>query len=119
VPAAVIDIDPAGERGDPGADAPFGNQQLEPFGAARHGPVRHCPARTRAVTLSRGAGGACARNIASASLAVSDNGGVAVRPVDPPVRAPGAFACFSHPAATDICIVLSPGRWLASPDRGL
>jgi hypothetical protein len=97
-PAAVIGIDPAGERGDPGADAPFGNQQQEALGVVRHGFVRHCPVRICALTLSRGAGGAWARNIASASLAVRDNGGVAARSAEPPFRAQGAFLCLVHPA---------------------
>jgi len=98
-PAAVIGIDPAGERGDPGADAPVGNQQQEALGVVRHGFVRHCPVRICALTLSRGAGGAWARNIASASLAVRDNGGVAARSAEPPLRAQGAFLCLVHPAA--------------------
>ena len=99
-PAAVIGIDPAGERGDPGADAPLGNQQQEALGIVRHGLVGHglvrhglvrhglvrdCPVRICALTLSRGAGGAWARNIASASLAVRDNGGVAARSAEPPL----------------------------------
>jgi hypothetical protein len=45
VAAAVIGIDPAGECGDPGTDAPFGNHQLEALDAVRHDLVRHCPVR--------------------------------------------------------------------------
>jgi hypothetical protein len=114
-PAAVIGIDPAGERGDPRADAPLGNQQQEALGIVGHGLVRDCP-----VTLSRGAGGAWARNIASASLAVRDNGGVAARSAEPPLRAQGAFLWFIHPTGTGICCVPRSRRWLASPDlRGV
>jgi len=119
-PAAVIGIDPAGERSDPGADAPLGNQQQEALGSVRHGLVRDCPVRICALTLSRGAGGAWARNIASASLAVRDNSGVAARSAEPPWRAPGAFLCLIHPTGTGICCVPRSGRWLASPDlRGV
>ena len=31
-PAAVVGVDPAGKRGGAGADAPLGDQQLEPLG---------------------------------------------------------------------------------------
>ena len=35
-PVAVIGVDAAGERRDPGADAPFRDHQLEPLGHAVH-----------------------------------------------------------------------------------
>jgi len=74
------------------------------------------PFKFYALILSRGVGGAWARHIAGAPLAVFDNGAIAVRLADPPPREAGALACFVHPAGTGICFVPSSGRWRASPD---